>query len=132
MSDLEAVGNPDHVCDEGCAPYMPLAFQELEELDESDHIDALYDVLDTTREHAALMLLALSRVDVEVVRIPARAAAFLLDMDEEVIRNELGPDQPYAVRDVVDLSIRLEEENGYMGRAMAAIFRLELNGVNES
>lgn len=110
---------------------MPLVSQELEELDESDHIDALYDVLDTTREHAALMLLVLARAGADNICIPARAAAFLLDMDEEVILNELGPDQPYAVRDVVDLSIRLEEENGYMGRAMAAIFRLELNGMND-
>lgn len=132
MSELESLGDPDHVCDEGCLPYEPLASQDLECLEESEHIDALYDILAATREHAALLVLALARAGVEGVKLPARAAAFLLDMDELAIdeaMEEAGLQSPYTAGDLVDLSIRTEGENGYIGRAISALFRLELSDL---
>lgn len=133
MSDLGSLGDPDHVCGDGCAPYIPLACRDLEDLDESDHIDTLYEVLEKTREHAALLLLALSRAGVESVRIPSRAVALLLDMDEEVVEETMddhGISAPYPVAEVVDLAVELEGEDGYMGRAITALFRAELETLN--
>ncbi|WP_330478653.1 hypothetical protein OG301_26605 [Streptomyces platensis] len=131
MSDLEAIGDPNHVCGEACAPYVPLAGRDLEDLEESDHIDALYAELNMAREHAALLILALARAN-SGLSFPARAAAVLLDLDEEEIHHELGPDQPHSATDVVNYAIRTQREDGYVGKALKALFRIDLASLDES
>lgn len=131
MSDLASIGDPDHVCGDACAPYIPLVDRELEDLEESDHIDALYAELNLAREHAALLILALSRMD-SGLGFPARAAAVLLDLDEEELFHELGPDQPYAASAVVAYATRSQGEDGYVGKAMEALFRVDLAALNET
>lgn len=126
MSEFDGIGDPDHVCDEACGPYVPLEERDLEGLNESDHIDALYDLLDRTREHAALLLLALQRAGSQVC-IPARSAAFLLDLDQEVLGEVLRGQPGFTPEGLVDLSVALDGEDGYVGEAMAALFRLELD-----
>jgi predicted protein tyrosine phosphatase len=117
--------DPDHVCDADCGPYVPLEFRDLEDLDESDHIDALYDVLDRTRQRAALMILALPGVD-ENVRLSTRTAALLLDLDQEELEHELGGRGMKPVRDILDFAVRAYGPAGYIGEAMEALFRQEL------
>jgi predicted protein tyrosine phosphatase len=120
-----AAQDPDHVCDDGCGPYVPLEFRDLEDLDESAHIDALYDVLDRTRQRAALMILALPGVN-ENIRLATRAAALLLDLDQAELEHELGGRGLMPVRDILDFAIRAYGEGGYIGEAMEALFRQEL------
>ncbi|QDH92142.1 hypothetical protein PP629_gp37 [Streptomyces phage Dubu] len=124
MSDLEGL-DPNHVCGDGCQPYVPLIFRDLEDLEESDHIDALYDVLNRTREHGALLFLALNRV-APTYRLPARTAALLLDLDEAELDHELGHQPNYALGDVVAFAVESQGTDGYVGKAMEALFRLEL------
>jgi hypothetical protein len=128
VSDLEALG--EHDCGDGCLPYVPMEFQELERLDESEHIDALYALLERTREHAALLTLALAREETPV-RLPARTAALLLDLDEMELDCELGHEANYAPEEVVAYAIEAQGGDGYVGKAMEALFRLELGADEE-
>lgn len=130
MSDFAALTDPNHVCGNGCRPHLPLASRDLESLEESAHIDALYDELNLVREHATLMLLALSRASDEV-RIPVRSVAVLLDLDEEKAFEALGPDQPYRAADVVSYAIQTTGEDGYVGRAMSAVFAAQLQMIED-
>jgi predicted protein tyrosine phosphatase len=117
--------DPDHVCDDGCGPYVPLESRDLEDLDESVHIDTLYDVLDRTRQRTALLILALPGVN-ENIRLATRAAALLLDLDQAELEHELGGRGLMPVRDILDFAIRAYGEGGYIGEAMEALFRQEL------
>jgi hypothetical protein len=128
MSDLEALG--DHECGDGCLPYVPLLYQELEDLEESEHIDALYALLERTREHAALLTLALARAETDV-RVPARTAALLLDLDEMELDCELGHAPNHAPEEIVAYAIEAQGSDGYVGKAMEALFRLELGADEE-
>lgn len=130
MSDLEKAGNPDHKCGEDCEPYVPLAFQVLEGLEESAHIDTLYEVLDLAREHAAWLVLCLARAEVTTVRITPRTAALALDMDEDEMVEELGP--YFTAATLVDHAIASQGEDGYIGKAIEAAFRMELADLNLS
>jgi hypothetical protein len=125
MSDLDALGNPEHECDDDCGPREPLADRDLEELDESAHIDALYEELNLVREHAALLLLALSRLEEPGVALPPRGIAVLLDLSETEAVALLG-DSYHTPQAVVDHAIRVAGEDGFIGRAMVAMFRAEI------
>lgn len=128
MSDFDAINDDNHACDEACLPFVPVTDRDLEDLDESAHIDTLYDVLNLAREHAALMILAVARSGAPV-QFPGRSAAVLLDLDEAELNHELGHDQPYTAEEIVNYSIKAHGDDGYVGQAMAALFRLELGGV---
>lgn len=118
--------DPDHVCDEACEPYVPLESRDLEDLDESDHIDALYDVLARTRQRAALLVLALPAV-AEDIRLSTRSAALLLDLDQAELEHELGGRGMQPVRGILNFAIRAYGPAGYIGEAMEALFRQELD-----
>lgn len=124
MSEFDAQ-RPGHVCGEGCAPYVEVMYQELEKLDESDHIDALYDILNRTRERAALMLLGLSS-QVDNIRLSTRAAALLLNLDQEELEHAMGGAGLYPLTGILDHAIRAQGEEGYVGLAMEALLRQEL------
>lgn len=126
MSDFEALSNPNHECGKDCRPHEPMASRDMEALEESAHIDALYSELNLVREHATMLILALSRASDEV-RLPVRSAAILLDLDEDEAFEALGPVQPYRAADVVNYAIQSGGEDGYIGRAMAAIFAAQLH-----
>ncbi|MFD3573820.1 hypothetical protein [Streptomyces sp. NPDC058644] len=128
MSDLESIGNPDHVCGKDCAPYVPMLDRDLEDLEESEHIDALYAEVDLTREHGALLLLALRNVSPTPVLLPARALAVLLDLDEAELAHEMGAARGFTPAQAIDFAVRAQGEDGYVGRALEAIFRAELAG----
>lgn len=127
MSDLEKAGTPNHKCGEDCEPYAPLAYQDLEGLEESAHIDTLYEVLDLAREHAAWMVLCLARAGVETIRLTPRSAALTLDLDEEELAEELG--RSFTAQTVIDHAIKSQRGDCYVGRALEAAFRMELNGL---
>lgn len=125
MSDLEEAGNPDHKCDEGCTKsYVPLEFQDLEDLEESAHIDTLYDVLNLAREHSAWLVLNMARSH-SPVQITPRTAALALDLDEAELLEELGPN--FTAMTLVDHAIESQGEDGYVGKAIEAAFRIELH-----
>ncbi|MFE4719141.1 hypothetical protein ACFRLW_22375 [Streptomyces sp. NPDC056728] len=105
--------------------YVPLLYRDLEDLEESEHIDALYDILERTRQRAALLVLALPGV-AEGVRLHTRAAALLLDLDQAELEHELGGRGMKPVRDILDFAIRAYGDDGYVGEAMEALFRQEL------
>jgi hypothetical protein len=125
MSDLEALGNPEHKCNDACGPREPLADRDLEDLDESAHIDALYDELNLVREHVALLLLALSQAEDPGVAIPPRGIAVLLDLSETEAENLLGRDR-HTPQAIVDHAIRVAGPDGFIGRAMEAQFRAQM------
>jgi len=125
MSDLEAMGNPEHKCGDTCAPYEPLADRDLESLEESAHIDTLYEELNLVREHVALLVLALSRLEGPTVRLSPRTFAILLDVSETEAACLLGKERQRPA-DIVNHAVTVAGEDGYMGQAMAAMFRLEL------
>lgn len=127
MSDFAASNDPEHECGDACQPVVPLLYRELEDLEESEHIDALYEVLNLAREHAALVLLALARSGADV-HFMARSAAVLLDLDEEELTHEQTPGKPFTASDVVDYAIKAHGEDGYVGQAMETLFRLQLDG----
>lgn len=124
MSDLEALGNPEHKCGDTCRPYEPLADRDLEELEESDHIDALYEDLNLVREHAALMILALQK-HAPHIRFSIRTLAVLLDLSESEATCLLGTSSQ-APDAVVNHAVNVAGEDGYVGLAMAAIFRHQM------
>ncbi|WP_223772973.1 hypothetical protein [Streptomyces sp. 135] len=124
MSEYDSQ-RPDHVCDEGCAPHVPLLFRELEDLEESVHIDALYDELNRVRERAAILTVMLPKV-ADDIRMSTRSAALLLDLDQEELEAELGGEGLHPVTKILDYAIRAGGEDGYVGQAMAALFREEL------
>lgn len=124
MSDLEALGNPEHRCTDACGPYEPLADRDLESLEESAHIDTLYEELNLVREHAALMFLALQK-HTPGFGIPVRSVAVLLDISETEAVCLLGA-QRQRVDDVVTHAVNVAGEDGYMGLAMAAVFRVQM------
>ncbi|MCI3271053.1 hypothetical protein [Streptomyces cylindrosporus] len=128
MSDLEAWGNPEHQCDDRCAPYEPLSDRDLETLDESTHIDTLYEDLNLVREHAALLFLAMNQ-RVPDFRVPVRSLAVLLDISESEAECLLGPEHQ-RVGDIVQHAVNVAGEDGYVGLAMAAVFRAELMEVS--
>ncbi|MFF4610349.1 hypothetical protein ACFY1Q_11860 [Streptomyces albidoflavus] len=123
MSDFEATGDPNHKCGEDCKMYVPLAFQNLEDLEESEHIDALYKILNLAREHAAWLVLNLARAS-SPVQITPRTAALALDLDEDELLDELG--QTFTAMTLVDHAIKSQGEDGYVGKAIEAAFRIEL------
>jgi hypothetical protein len=117
----------DHECDETChAPYVPVEFLGLESLPESEHIDALYDILNRSREFAALVFIGMSQTHPDAT-LSTRAAAYLLDMDQEDMESELDPDAPHPVSTIVDTAVRQEGEHGYVGQALEALFREQLS-----
>lgn len=130
MSDLEEAGDPNHKCGENRKMYVPLAFQNLEDLEESAHIDALYKVLNLAREHAAWLVMNMARTN-SPAQITPRTAALALDLDEEELAEELG--LSFTAQTVVDHAIKSQGDDGYIGKAIEAAFRLELSGfsINE-
>ncbi|MFM9629547.1 hypothetical protein ACKI10_18205 [Streptomyces galilaeus] len=130
MSDLESLGDPDHQCTELCGPYQETAERNLEALDESSHIDALYDDLNLVREHAGLLFLALDR-QAPGFTLPVRSVAILLDMDENDVAAALG-EAPVRARDVVAFAIEYAGEEGYVGQSMTACFRHQLRSQPET
>ncbi|MFE9381745.1 hypothetical protein ACFYMO_00690 [Streptomyces sp. NPDC007025] len=132
MSDFGSVLEPEnHVCDHTCLPYAPIASRNLESMEESEHIDALYEDLNLVREHAALLLLAIAEADAAIT-IPARTAAALLDLDEEGLREDLGGANRYSPAEIRDQAIRDQREDGYVGRAMEVRFKLSLEGLGSA
>jgi hypothetical protein len=125
VSDLEALGNPEHKCGDTCRPYEPLADRDLEELEESAHIDALYADLNLVREHVALLLLALAKAETPTVSLAPRSIAILLDLSETEAACLLGSKRQ-TPNDVVNHAVNVAGEDGYMGQAMAAIFRHQM------
>ncbi|WP_432118512.1 hypothetical protein [Streptomyces sp. bgisy032] len=125
MSDLDAYGDPNHECTDACGPYEPLTDRDLEDLEESAHIDALYEVLNLAREHAALMFLTLAKHESGLLVTP-RTAAVLLDISEEELAAVLG-DKLHPIGDIVSHAIAVDGEDGYIGKAMLALFAAELN-----
>ncbi|MFF8473855.1 hypothetical protein [Streptomyces sp. NPDC015414] len=125
MSDFAAMGNPEHKCDDACGPYEPIADRDLEDLEESAHIDTLYAELNLVREHVALLLLVLSKVTAPTITLGPRSIAVLLDLSETEAQALLGTDlqRPEAI---VNHAIHVSGEDGYMGQAMQAMFRMEL------
>ncbi|MGW3727298.1 hypothetical protein [Streptomyces sp. NPDC000851] len=124
MSDLDALGNPEHVCGAQCLDHEPLTDRDLESLEESAHIDALYAELNLVREHCALMFLALAEQGAPVVVTP-RAASVMLDLSESELCALLG-NTHHKPQAVVDHAIRVAGEDGYIGRAMVALMRAQL------
>lgn len=125
MSDLEALGDPEHKCDDSCAPYEPLTDRDLEELEESAHIDTLYADLNLVREHVALLLLALAKAEEPTVSMGPRSIAILLDLSETEAQCLLGAGRQ-TPDVIVNHAINVAGEDGYVGQAMAALFRLEM------
>lgn len=125
MSDLDAIGNPEHKCGATCEPHEPLTDRDLETLNESVHIDSLYAELNLVREHAALVLLTLARMDGPSVRLSPRSFAVLLDLSETEAECLLGQ-LKRTPAEIVDHAVKVAGEDGYIGQAMAALFRLEL------
>ncbi|KOG22020.1 hypothetical protein [Streptomyces viridochromogenes] len=125
MSDLDALGNPEHECDEGCGPYEPQADRNLEDLDESAHIDALYEELNLVREHVALLLLALAQVEGPTIGLQPRGISVLLDLSQTEAEALLGR-KHHDPQAVVNHAISVAGEDGYVGRAMEAVFRAQI------
>ncbi|MCX4572316.1 hypothetical protein OHB41_03765 [Streptomyces sp. NBC_01571] len=124
MSDLESLGNPEHKCSDACGPYEPLADRDLESLEESAHIDTLYAELNLVREHAALMFLAL-QAHAPDLRVPVRTLSVLLDLSE-VEAVCLLTSEPQTPEVVVQHAVNVAGEDGYVGQAMAAVFRVQM------
>jgi len=125
MSDFDAATNPEHKCTPLCAPYEPLIERDLESLNESAHIDALYAELNLVREHAALLMLALSQDTGCGVTMGPRTAAILLDMSETEAAEALG-EKRHSSAVLVDHAISVGGEGGYIGQAMTALFTVQL------
>ena len=125
MSDLDAMGNPEHKCDATCEPHEPLTDRDLETLDESAHIDALYEELNLVREHVALVLITLAKLKDPTIRLSPRTFAVLLDLSETEAACLLGEGRR-TPKEIVDHAVNVSGEDGYVGQAMAALFRLEI------
>lgn len=125
MSDLEALGNPEHECSDTCDPYEPLTDRDLETLEESAHIDTLYAELNLVREHVALLFLALAQAEAPSVAMGPRSIAILLDLSETEAVCLLGSERRIP-KDIVDHAVNVAGEDGYVGQAMAALFRVQM------
>ena len=128
-SDFDALADEEHVCGEDCGPMVPLADLELEDLSETEHIDALYSLLNLVREHATLMLVKLADGESNVT-IPGRTAALFLDLNEAALAFTLGSPGPYSVEDVLAVDVAVNGEEGYAGRARSAIFAYQLQTMD--